>query len=284
MLSFASVARAEWTVPTDCLAQHELVTAVEAALGESIPVNVRVDGEIRGAPGQWHASLRATHVSGESRARVLTSEDDSCHHLDDALAVVAALLVDEVRGSAEPAALAVPPSESNSWMAILRLLGWARVDAMPGLSFALGLEAELRATEGFSLLLGLAAWPEVRTARDGVGGRFIAMSGTLGGCYTGGLAEILELGGCATLNATLIRGDGLGLSIPASSEGILLDVALDAVVRLRVVDALWVRLALGAAVPLIRARSIFRTEMGEHVIHEMGIVIPEGSLGIEARF
>lgn len=283
--AWANVGRAEWSAAAGCLDQEGLRVLVESALNEEIPSDVTIDGEIVGRARAWRADLRVSSERGEARSRVLTSEDESCHHFDDAIGVVTALLVDEVRGVQEPASLAVPPrAEGPSWMAIVRIAGLARIDAMPGLAGALGLEVEVRAPMGLSLMLGLAGWPEVSAITDGVGGRFVAMSASLGGCYASGVVDGLELGGCLAMSGTLLRGDGIGLSIPASSEGFLLDLGLDALIRLRIVDRMWARLALGAAVPLIRPRSMFRTEMGEHVIHEVALVIPEGSLGIEARF
>jgi hypothetical protein len=280
------MARAEWNAPSHCIQHDRLSVLVAGALGESIPPEVAIDGAIEGNPGAWRATVRVALGGGEGRSRVLTSDDDNCHRLDDALGVIAALLVDEVRARAEPAPLVIEPTPPPppGWMAILRVIALARIDALPGLAGAGGLELEIRSSSGFSIALGLAGWPPVEARRDGLGGRFVAMSATIAGCYAHAIIRELELGGCLEANAMYLRGEGIGLTSPGTSEGVLFDVALSAMGRIQIFDQLWIRVSAGAAFPIIRPRSSFRTAGGEKLVHESSIVVPEASFGLEARF
>jgi hypothetical protein len=77
---------------------------------------------------------------------------------------------------------------------------------------------------------------------------------------------------------------GFGLTSAGASEGALFDVALNAMGRIQIFDQLWIRVSAGAAFPIIRPRSSFRTTDGERLVHESSIVVPEANFGLEARF
>jgi hypothetical protein len=283
--------------PDGCIDRERVARGVEAALGRSVfddrsPGAITLEGTIRRERGLWVSRLALSIPGASPRLRELESDSADCSRLDDGVIVVAALMVEDARPQIEEVAAAAPPTavmvppprDQRGWALTARVAALARVDALPGLSGAAALEVELTPPGAFALLLSLAAWPPVDALRDGAGARFVGLSGAIGGCPSGTIGAEIELGGCASASAMGIWTEGIGIARPRASEGLEVDLAAEAFARFRLGAPLWVRIALGAAVPVVRPRATFELEGGAVVlIHEAGSVVPTGSIGLELR-
>lgn len=287
----ASSARAQFTAPEGCIDEPRLRQGVEAALGTPLD-DVALTGAVSGGPGAWRASIEAGTEGVAPRRREVTSSEPSCAALDDALVVIAALLVDEVRLSRPapppPAVIEAPPPAPPplppvpGWTATLRLAALARIDELPGLAGAGALEVEVTPPGFVPIVLAAYFFPPVEAIRDGRGGRFVAGGGALGVCPVAAV-DVLELGGCGALSALYVVGDGLGVEQPGQSAALSLGIEGTLVLRVRLHGALWARLGAGVLVPLSRIRSTLRVAGADVLVHEAAPVVPEGSLGLELR-
>ena len=105
----------KWKAPRECIEPAQLARAVEAQLGGSVfgaGAKHRIDGELVRSPQspKWRAKFIAVDAEGSILgSRELTSDDASCHGLDEKLAMVVAVMIDPKRQAPESAPPPPPP-------------------------------------------------------------------------------------------------------------------------------------------------------------------------------
>jgi hypothetical protein len=232
--------------------------------------------------------------------RHLESHEASCAALSDAIIVVAALLVDETEQTiaspevvpepsalvpapmAEPEEPEPPPPPAEHWSSWSRLAAAARVDELPGLAGQGALEIELVPPVGPAWMLSIAGAPGVDALdASGRGGHFQDATVSLGVCPSSDPSQGWALGGCGLVTGSYLLADGRGVMDPRHAEGFTFGVAGDAFGRVRIAGPLWVRASIGLVVPFVRARASIDLDDGQHLVHEVAPVVPQGSLGIE---
>lgn len=294
-----ALARAEWswTAAEGCIDMETARDGVRAALGAAPPEHLRIRATIAaGSTSVWRARIEVRDPQGATRSRELTSDDPSCHGLDDAVVVVAALLIDESLVPAAPTALAIEPtrappptpvampSADSVWTGAARISVVGRVDELPGLAGAVILEVEVQPPRGFPLALSVGAWPPVERLDAGRGGRFLGLLASLGACPGVRFDPNVEIGGCGSVSLTYLLAEGIGVTSPRRAEAFSFSLEAAAFSRVRIAGALWARASIGLLVAIVRPRATLRDIGEELLVHEVAPVIPEGSLGLELRF
>lgn len=290
--------RASWVAEPDCISGARLVGSVERALGAPIREGITIEGDVGGEPGRWRARVRVR--GGEDvLEREITSEVTECAGLDDAIVVVAAMLVDEAALTVPPSVLvapepnavarvaAAPPAEDDDPFSLglsVRLAGALRIDEVAGPSAVTGLEVELQIGSHVAILLGTHFVPPVEAGSpEGVSVRYAGAAARLGGCGGASLLEGLEMGGCGVGSLAYLSAEARGLTTTQVAEGVSLLFSLEAWARARLVGPLWVRLSAGLGVPLIRARTVYFRDGVPTPFHEAAWVVPEFGAGFELR-
>jgi hypothetical protein len=234
----------------DCLPETELMDGVHRTLGEPWPEDVQLHLALEGSPGGWRAQIRVQR-DDHSLERTLTSEASTCRAMDDALIVVTALLVDEVRRSAPPRPLRLPehepldarpetppPQDAATTTTTPRTADARLEPASPSIGLStrpdvalrhgdlrgpaleVGLATELHVGPWLSVLLGLRFVPTRHATRpDGVGARWLGTSGRIGVCVSSVRRPRLGGGGCALATGTFLSVEGTGLESVARARG-----------------------------------------------------------------
>lgn len=295
-LSGRAHAQWRWTAAEGCLDARSARTAVESALGGPVSDELAVEATVGGVSGAWRAAIEVRGRDGVARSREVTSEDEACQRLDDAVVVVSALLIDEARAASPPTPLAIDrparPSPapvrarapSPRWMAIVRTSVIARVGELPGLAGGVALDVEVEPPGAVPLVLSVGVSPPVTELRDGRGGRFFGAFAALGTCPGARLGQSVELGGCAAVSATYLAGEGVGVAVPERADALALLLGAEVFARAHLDGALWVRAGVGALVAVVRPRATIRQQSGDALVHEVAAVVPEGSIGLELHF
>jgi hypothetical protein len=287
LLLTASTAHAEWRAPAECPSEAQVRQSVERTLGAPLPEGLVLAGHLEGQPSAWRVTIRVA-LGDEERTRELRTSDPHCDRLADAIAVVTALLVDELLQSSPPTPLAVapaPPPARSDWRVHARLAASVRVGELPGVAPGAALELEVGPRAGPVALVSVRGWgPASAIDADGVGGRFVAGSVALGICHGGDLEPWLMLGACGAGALTYLLGEGVGVRQPARAEGAMVALEAAGFLRVRLGDALWARLGLGLAVPVLRPRAVIQDAGTDVVVHEAAPVVPTADLGLELRF
>jgi hypothetical protein len=198
--------RLVWRAPPECIGAVELERAVSAelrrpAFSEGPGSEFLVRGSIERIPsGSYQAEVRLERVSGEAVGmRSLGSDNHDCRSLDEALAVMLAIMLNVSRE--EPA----PPAPSR-WSYRVALGGNATLGRMPGPGVELIAAGgpTLRKVLGFALEVGFEWGPEQDRDEGSVSARALAARLALSPLLLRGNPELaLHLaGGGGALTAT----------------------------------------------------------------------------------
>jgi hypothetical protein len=249
--------------PMGCIHTPELAKNIDGILGRSaieaspddpmpkVSVVLSHDAEA----GSFRSVLTLETAEGKViGTRELVREGRSCHVLDGPLALVAALLVDAAEGSVH---LTVPPPSSAEIAAGSSVLGepWStRTEVAATLLLGLlppaaGARLETRITPPrfIPLLLRFDAFPHTTTvSASGMGGEFLAMTGTVGVCpeHAG---EWLSAGACLGVMSGFVRAAGEYLAVPGESSSLLLMGLAEGSVSIRLVGPVAIGATAGLA-------------------------------------
>jgi hypothetical protein len=281
-----------WSAEPGCIARDEFVRALAAATEAEIapapvgaPATLRIAITRRTDPPRFAAAVELGPPD-DARRRELDTAGDDCRRIDDALVVVASvLLLDEAaraRSGTRPTAIHAPPTRTTALSVAMRVLGRARVDVLPGVAGGLGLEAEV-GLDALSIHLGAWGWLPVEARVLGAGGRFAAFTGELGACLRAGVIPELELGGCASVGIGVVHSSGIGLDASTSTSTLHVELGARAVARVPLAEAVSVWLAAGVAIPLVRPRYFFDDGEASLPVFQAAPIAPDGALGIELR-
>jgi hypothetical protein len=270
--------------------------------------HARIQIDFAAASGGLRATLALAGPDGFSLgSRTIQRPGRSCASLVGPAGIVGALLVDVARTQialslppppppeparpeptpppAEPPPLpAAAPTRSAS--ARGEVAGAALVGLLPGVSG--GARSELRAR-------GVGAsgqpWPAWIVARvdvfpagsapgPGPGGAFSAWTSGAGLCAPVIEGRGIEVEGCATAAAGVLKGVGTGARVVRESASLLALAGADAGVRLRIAGPFWIRAAAGVATGRKPGSFSFDQAGGPLVIHRTWPLALAGTIGI----
>jgi hypothetical protein len=288
-------ARLSWASAEPCIGEERLVSSVEQRLGRDVFGGDGCDLELRGevgetSDGHWrmHAAL---DVGGEAvGTREVTSERASCSELDEAIAVVVALLVDVDREEialmlpVEPASSSAPPStaaRAAPWSGGARIDLGAIVGPLPSIAPIARLIAWLGPPGPFSI--EIEAGHSLESGRAIEGGEVIGVLrwAGLAVCLDGSVIESIAVGGCVRLEGGVLEAWGRGLE--SSSQGGVPWIAGVGGARARFRLARMLELVIGVdvIVPIARDRFVVVVSPGSTMVaHEAGPIGGRGSLSL----
>jgi hypothetical protein len=305
VLANAGIAQAddatlEWSAPEGCRDAAAFEEMLRQGLGAPLAEIAAPGTVVRvrfsdAAP--WSVSVEVA-LADDRRTRTLAIGGDDCHALDDGLVVVVALLVDEAAAAARPSeaptpapvvitlpapVVAIEAEPTSSLRGAFALGATGRFDSLPGFALGAALLLEVRVHELVTLGAGALYLPSASATRGDVSAQVDAVGGSLQSCVLGQPAAFVELGGCAGLQALLVNATGMGLAVAQHSNGLELDVGLEARGAIQLVGPLWLRLTVGLGLALVRARIYFETGDLRETLHLTSVAFPMGSALLELR-
>jgi hypothetical protein len=296
----------EWEGPASCPPSGNIDGDVRRILGditlpESLsPISARVS--VRESPDGRFEVRMLTTSGDDTRERALRTE--TCDEARDLVAFLLALLIDP--RAREPTAAPVakkpppatkpppaepdrapPPPESPKDEGGVRLIvglsGTAEYGTLTGGSVG----GELRAGvlfSGWSVEGRGAAWlPRHKESESvpGAGGEFSLFEAGILGCLRGALGEGASLQGCTGPALLSLRGEGYGVTTPASEKALFAVLSAELGFLVALSPEVSLRPALGALVPFVRPTFAIH-DVG--TIHRPSAIAGRASLGFEAQF
>jgi hypothetical protein len=285
------------TVPPDCPEAHALEAAVEARLGRDAIVpappstfRIRVTIPAGAPPLVAHVVLEET-AAGVIGERTLRIETTDCAALVTPLALVVALLVETPRREAE---IRLPPPAPPSGRAPPRAAPVAPWRSVPELQLGVlaGVHGPLAGGAALAVAIEAPGALSVRV-RTEVVTTDLGVSAT----HASVRAARVELAGCALLHrglrassqvcfgvaAALVRAEGLALDQAAQSELPAADIGAAAWLALLLTGPFWLTGELGAVVPAVRTRFVYRMGETERVAWKSWAIAPIVRIGVALR-
>jgi hypothetical protein len=314
LATFASVGTAEgaparrvelnWTSEDPrCIDEAGLARTVESTLGRPVlhaeaPAAAIIEGRIDAAASGkgFRASITMRSPSGEIISeRAVTTPASSCDRLDEAVALIVALMVDSVQEESGQPAPATPPEAESLRVApepprapkpsVEGEIGGAlTMGLLPGVAPSAYARLSL-AVERASLSVAAQGLPPSRTAEHGPSARIHAWAFDVDGCYALTDRASWRILGCALVGVGWMDATPFGTDRtesvvhPLVFGGASIEGAwrLDAALWLHVRSALWS--------PFESPEYFFQGRAGEsHTVFRPWAVAPSLSLGVGWRF
>jgi hypothetical protein len=277
-----------WTAPAECPTASDLEAAIRDLLGQPphladgrrLEVKARAE---RKPDRRWSATIE-TRLGTAMGSRTVATE--SCRAAADATALIVALMIDPdavaaraaapaspppaaadaaVHAPAPPApetasetAVSSPPPPSRPRLAPRLSLGPTMavdVGTLPQPGYAAG--ARIAVKLGRSALeLGVLASSSASATISGTappaGGSFRFLAGSLAACPAAGLGRRLDLGACAELELTEVKGTGFGVTSSYQNDARWLALGGGGLLRLRLTRHVAIPFRVDALAPLAR--------------------------------
>jgi hypothetical protein len=283
--------RLEWTAPAECIDGPALAAAVSGQLGrpafspdENAELVARGHVEIGGS-GRHRAEVALSTRGGEPLGvRTLESDNSDCRSLDEALAVMLALILNVRRADVPALAHEAPPPPAPRWR--------PRAGAGAGMVFGLLPEPGVEAVLSAGLMRGGRLEPGVDLTWDWSGDAAAAEGRIHVQAATARLAIAPVLFGRARVDLRLRASAGAG-PMWASASGFaqessqtraVADGRLGLQLGVRVAGPLWVQ--LGGEVGLLAIRPAFQVRNADgttETLFEPQPVIATGAVSLAVR-
>lgn len=266
-----------------CAGARELAQAVERRLGRpafASPVagEIAIEGRIERREDRdgWHATIAVFDEKGHPVGqRELERSAADCRALDPELELVVSLLVDpsaalgpapappppqilpaptrQVRPAAPVTCPAPSPSPARPWQAGAEAGAILGMGILPGtVGGGVSARARIAPPRGPSFELGGAFWFDGHADAAKERAAFSLTYGWLSVCPVDAKAAGFSVGACAGVQVGSLRVGGEGFPSAFRQEQLILNVAVDARVRRRLVGPLFAGLGAGLAVPTVR--------------------------------
>jgi hypothetical protein len=288
-----------------CLDADLLAATVEGALGRPVfHSEGRSSGTISGdigksGPQEYSARIVVRGQDGAIRSERRLRTRGDCARLDQAVAVVVALMVDDLEDA--PATLSIP-AEPPRVVAAPPPVVPRLPPSRPGTSVAMDLgagvvaallhtvtpDAVLRAEIDIPALVPISVTarlygPTTSVVATGQGGRFDAWSTELALCPTYARPSV-RLGFCGGIGAGAMTGTPVALFGGRTLVRPLLFAVVTPSIAVHFVGPLWLRAEAGALIPLLRDPWGFADGKGRFVeVERAGSVAPAASITVEMR-
>ncbi len=279
----------------ECITAEELARTVEATLGRPVfhstsPAAGKIVGVITKRPnGQIEVSLTLLDGHGQVQAKRQLDTAGACERLDESIAVVVALMIDDTSEapgslsvSPQPMPRPVPSPTSHTRLGLGAGLGGS-YGLLPGAAVHALLYGELSPHGWPSLSLGLRLHLPEDAVREGAGGSFSAWTAELGSCFATDSPR-WQLGICGGIGAGTYSGRALSLPDGRDLMRPFLQAQLAPHLQVKLLGPLWLRAEAGVLVPLLRDPWGYDAADGTYVlVHEIAPLVPLGTLSIVLR-
>jgi len=250
-----------WLAPPECIPTGELARAVAAELGRPAFAAPGAAGElvVRGRVERMQSGLYRVEVALERASgdvlgvRTLTSDTNQCRSLDEATAVMLAILLNVSREA--------PESEPSPWSYRLAAAGGAALGLVPGagLEVAVSGGPALPRVLGLDLELGVVLGTErpagEGTIRGRAGAARLAVSPVL-------VAGAVELSLHAAAGAGAMEGTAAGFAQATSAVKAFVDLRAGMALVVRLSRPVWLGLGVDAGFLPIRPTFVVRNPDG----------------------
>jgi hypothetical protein len=279
-----------------CIDEGELASKVQATIGHPVvPVPalanaaapaeaspLRLEGEVRPLGRGWIAVVEV-RAAGPSLRREVALDAPDCRQFDEGLVLVVALLTEAVLPTAPRLTLTLPSPSPRASVGIGPDLSVA-LGMLPGVAVGFGLATEAALPPIWHLTAWTHAWPISSAALDGTSvGRVTAW--TLGAGLCIGPAERAPRAffGCAGASGGVVFATGVGLSANYTSLNPYVQGELRGGFRLRLAGPFYVRLEVGAGLPIPESYEIIDTKGNHRVVFQTAPVVGLGRFAVEFR-
>ena len=235
--------------------QRTLGARVEAVIGrptlskEAGP-GLAVAGDVGPEPGGWVAVLEARRGGEPVLRRTLRVTSTDCHHLDEAVVLVVALMLDS--SETEPASLQVPAEPAPTSLSIGADVGFA-LGVLPGVAVGFGLASTIRFGAFWPVALWSDFWPVSHSLKAGAGGGLSAWTAGAGLCPVHVAAgPTLEFLACLGATGGAIDSNGVGVDVPRSETKGYADAELRLGVGVHLAGPVFARVDVGGGIPFTR--------------------------------
>ncbi len=279
-----------------CIDGRELAAEVQATIGRPVlPVtspmagggppslaegSLQLEGRVEPLGRGWMAVVEVRAV-GPALRREVSLDAPECRRFDEAHVLVVALLAEAAVPTAPRLTLPTPsPSVSVG-------IGPDFVVAagmLPGVAVGFGLATEIALPPLWHLAAWAHAWPVSKALEDGSGGGLSAWTFGAGPCIglTGPLP--LALFGCVGASGGVVYASGEGLEVAHTNSRPYVQGEIRAGLRMRLAGPIFLRLEVGAGVPIGRDSYRFTASDGTlHAVFETAPVVGLGRLAVEFR-
>jgi hypothetical protein len=279
-----------------CVDARELAAKVQATIGRPVvplaslpspgspaPEGVRpllLEGQVQPLGSGWIAVVDVRTAGPELRREVALEATD-CHQFDEALVLVVALLADAALPTAPRLTLPKPRPMASMGLGpdVSLALGM-----LPGVPVGFGLATEVALPPLWHLAAWAHGWPVSEALNGPSGGQFTAW--TLGGgpCFGPTAREARAFFGCVGASGGVVYATGVGLDVRHTSSRPYLQGEFRLGVRMRLAGPLFVRLEIGAGVPVARDSYQFTGANGvSHLLFRTAPIVALGRFAVEFR-
>jgi hypothetical protein len=278
-----------------CIDARDLATKVEATIGRPVatvpplsnpdaPVDaasLHLEGEVRPLGSGWIAIVEV-RAAGPSLRREVALEGPDCRQFDEGLVLVVALLTEAALPTAPRLTLQPSPSPRAS-VGIGPDLSFAW-GMLPRLAVGFGLATEAALPPLWHLAAWTHAWPISEAVDDGATvARFYAWTIGGGPCVGPAGREPRAFFGCAGVSGGVVYSTGAGRIIHTSLRPYM-QAELRAGLRLRLDGPIFVRLEVGAGLPVARDSYYFTPANGvPKEVFRTAPVVALGRFAVEFR-
>lgn len=292
----------------ECPSLGQLAVAVEDRLGRRLFVpasqaDLRVTLAYGQVGGEWYADVGLQTSSGQPLGdRRVSSSSRDCSAIEEALALVVALMVDlpqrEVASRAAPAAPVISTTssevrvparrhearryEATRWMGVVALSGVGSLGQLPKTGWGLQLAAALRSRSIWSAELGLLAFAPV-TLTDGAAteARFSSYGAQVGMCVLGLRNVRSELRLCGGPRLGFEQASGSGYATNRAAQFTWFGPYVLAESTWWPGQLVGFHLGIGAAAPFTRGRFYAtRPDGTRQILFETAAIVPFLSAGL----
>ncbi len=296
-----------WHTADGCIDGPTLASTVEHTLGRPVfhgsdrPA-ATVEATIGADPGGgFRAVIRTVSASGDTlAARRITTDTATCDRLDDAAAVVVALMVDDVQEPAagphlppapapspapKPTPLRLPAAPPRAFHATFG--GEAGFGAAPGLLPRPSAGAYARGVIDlgrWSVAVAFDAWLPAQAADGAVGARIWAFTGEAGGCFSPVLRHALRVEACVVAGGGATEAAPQGLVDTRATELPVAFAGPELALAFRVGGPVWVTVRVAARALLGVPEYVYRGDGGAaSTLFRAAPVVPVLTFGLGAR-
>jgi hypothetical protein len=155
---------------------------------------------------------------------------------------------------------------------------------LPGVAVGFGLATEAALPPLWHLAAWTHAWPISRALEGASGGRLAGWTLGAGVCFGPAEREPRSVFGCVGASGGVVYASGVGLNVSLTSSHPYLQGELRAGFRLRLAGPMFVRLEIGAGLPIARDSYEFTGADGvSHLVFQTAPVIALGRFAVEFR-
>jgi hypothetical protein len=277
-----------------CIDGRELAAEVQATIGRpvvpttsladsgpsSAGVALQLEGAVQPLGRGWMAVVEVRTL-GPALRREVALDAPECRRFDEALVLVVALLAEAALPTVPRLTLPTPaPSVSVGIGPDFTVA----VGMLPGVAVGFGLATEVALPPLWHLAAWAHAWPLAQALDGGSGASLSAWTLGAGPCIGPAGHEAHSFFGCVGVSGGVVYASGVGLEVTHTSSRPYLQGEIRAGFRMRLAGPMFVRLEVGAGVPIARDSYQFTATDGvSQSVFRTAPIVALGRLAVEFR-